>query len=235
MRLATLSFIILTLAVSPVSAQAISAKGTVLTVQGVGRVEVKPDEARFDVTVTSKGKSLDEAASSHPGRASKAASIIQDLRRDGIVLEKSSFRLRESRTPIATVGPPRTLPPPEFSAATTFSLKAGQIERLNAIVTQLAKSGLLEVHSVSFGVENERAALNDARRVAVVDARDQAEAYAQAAGLKLEEITQITDGEARQVDSAADLPLPRFIEIIPPATVTFTARVDMTWRAVPRS
>ena len=77
--------------------------------------------------------------------------------------------------------------------------------------------------------------LNQARRAAMVDAREQAGAYADAGELKLVEIIEITDGEATPMENGvADLPMPRFVQIIPPATVAFTASVNVTWRIAPR-
>jgi uncharacterized protein YggE len=102
------------------------------------------------------------------------------------------------------------------------------------VVSQLAASGLFRINSVSFHVERERQALNDARREAMRDAREQAEVYADAGRFRLIGISAITDGEAAPTEiGQADLPPNWTVQIIPPAVVTFSASVNVTWRIAP--
>jgi uncharacterized protein YggE len=79
-------------------------------------------------------------------------------------------------------------------------------------------------------------ALNQARRAAVKDARDQAEAYTDAGGVKLMDILEIAYGEAVSLQGRGefDLAVPRYVQIIPPATITFRASVKIVWRIAPR-
>ncbi|SEP25488.1 Protein of unknown function [Methylobacterium sp. ap11] len=72
------------------------------------------------------------------------------------------------------------------------------------------------------------------RRAAVLDAREPARIYAEAAELKPVEITEITDGEGSPPDGYADMPRSRVAQIIPPAVVTFSAAVTIRWRIAPR-
>lgn len=84
-------------------------------------------------------------------------------------------------------------------------------------------------------MEADRRALNEARRAAVLDAREQARIYAEAADLTLVEITEITDGDALPPDGFADMPFSlRFVEIIPPASADFTASVTIRRRITSR-
>lgn len=211
-------------------------RGAVLSVRGEGRAEAKPDFAVFDVTVSTSSRSLDEAAAAHRERATRALTLLQGLSADGISIERSTFHLDQDRPPPPVPGlRPDTRPPAPFTAQTIFSLKATAIGGLNAIVSRLAASGLFEVRSVRFKVDEERAALNRARRAAMTDAKEQAQAYADAGDLRLVEIVEVTDGQAAPApDGQADLPLPRHVQIIPPATVAFDASVTVTWRIAPR-
>jgi uncharacterized protein YggE len=208
-----------------------------MTVKGVGRIELKPDFAQVRATVSTPAPALDEAAKAHRDRATRALSALHELR--GIEIEDSTFSLNRER-PVRYAQELRNPEPkpatPPFMARTTFSLKTKAIDDLNAAITKLSASGLFEVASVHFGVEQERAALNQARRQAMVDARDQAAAYADAGDLRLVEIVSVTDGEAAPLvqDGYADMPVPRFVQIIPPSTVAFSSSVQVTWRIAPR-
>jgi uncharacterized protein YggE len=194
---------------------------------------MKPDFARVRVTVSTPAPTLDEAARAHRDRATRALSALHELK--GIEIEDSTFSLNREN-PVRYAQELRNPEPkpamPPFTARTTFSLKTKAIDDLNAAITKLSASGLFEVLSVQFGVEQERAALNQARRQAMADARDQAAAYADAGDVRLVEIVAITDGEAAPLvqDGYADMPIPRFVQIIPPSTVAFNSSVQVTWR-----
>jgi uncharacterized protein len=234
---------------SPVLAQATSQDGRrepILTVLGKGRHEVKPDLTRFQATISTQARTMSDAARSHEERATRALQILQALKERGVRIEKSNFRIDERRVP-------QPLKPAEaaqgkrpetvvegYVAGTTFFLNVTLLENLNEVVTKLVETGFFQVHRVQFHAADERAALNQARRAAMLDALDQAHAYTEPVNLGLGQIVAITDGEATPPDGMADIPLrattgPHSVQIIPPATIEFTASVNVTWRIIPRS
>lgn len=218
----------------------------VMAVLGKGHYEVKPDIARVTVTVSTEGKSLESVGKPHQERATRALKALQDLKSIGIEIEKSNFKVDERRVQ-------RPIPPIQpgpgqkyenvvegYTATTTFSLKTSAMDRLNETVTRLADTNLFQIQTVRFQVAQERAALNQARRAAMLDAKEQALAYAEPVDLELKEIVAITDGEAEAPSGYADLPARRApvgdykVQIVPPATLEFTASVNVTWRISPR-
>ena len=217
-------------------------RSSVMTVRGVGSYAQKPELARFDVVVATSGKTLDAAVEGHKDRATRALAALKQREETGLRIESSAFRIDEEKRPpyhpLNYPDEPAKLPPKisdtPFTARTEFHLTATRIDVLNEMVSGLASTGLFEFRKIDFKVDKERAALNQARRAAMADAREQAQAYAEAGELKLVEITDVTDGEARPSDlGAADMPLPRFVQIIPPAEVKFDATVNVTWRIAP--
>ncbi len=234
--------------VTPVFAQPASVEGRrepVLTVLGKGRYEARPDLARFSVTVLTEGRTLEETAKAHEPRATRALTALQDLKSKGIVIEKSSFKLDERRVqrPVTPAAAAQGVKPETvvagYSARTTFSAKATSLSELNQIITAIAETGLLEIDALRFQVLEERSALNQARRAAMLDAQEQAKAYSEPVDLELGHIIAITDGEAEPITGYADLPARRLtgaysVQIVPPSTVEFTASVNVTWRIAPR-
>jgi uncharacterized protein YggE len=206
-----------------------------LAVKGEGLAEMKPDYAQFHAAVSTRGKTLTEAAAAHEERATRALAILQGLKGGGVDIIETSFGINQDAP---AYGRPPSEKPPErqFTAVTNFDVRVKPVAVLNGIITKLASSGLFEVQRVFFHVDQERNALNQARRDAVKDARDQAEAYADAGGVKLIDILEIADGEAVPMSATgeADLAVARYVQIIPPATVTFRASVKITWRVAPR-
>ncbi|HEX2215183.1 MAG TPA: SIMPL domain-containing protein [Xanthobacteraceae bacterium] len=228
MRLGTILAAILASA-APGWAQQAQPLHPVLTVKGVGRVDVKPEFARFRLRVVTSGDSLEQAARPHAEQATQAVTALQGLAAERLRVEESSFAMQQVARPHA--GPQAQ---PEFRAITSFVVWTDRIADLNALVTKLAAAGLFEISSVDFGVENTRRALNLARRAAVQDGIEQARAYADAAGIRLGGLLQISDGEANYGGSAAEASLTAApgVQIIPPATLKYTASVTLTWRIV---
>ncbi|MBB4039676.1 uncharacterized protein YggE [Microvirga flocculans] len=215
-----------------------------MTVLGKGRYEVKPDLARVTVTVTTEGKTLESVGNPHQVRATRAFKVLQDVETLGVEVERSSFRVDERRVqrPIPQ-GPAQRYEAvvDGYMATTTFSLKSSTLDKLNEVVTRLADASLFQIESVRFQASQERAALNQARRAAMLDAKEQALAYAEPVDLELKEIVTVTDGDAEAPGGYADLPAKRAspagsytVQIVPPATLEFTASVNVTWRIAPR-
>ncbi|HKD27080.1 MAG TPA: SIMPL domain-containing protein [Xanthobacteraceae bacterium] len=236
-----LPLLLLTSLTLPASAQQPSADsrtGAVLTVKGEGRIDVKPDYAQSNATVSTKGRSLAETAAAHEERATRALSVLQGLKGAGVEIITSSFRLNQDPPSIPQGRPPTSEKPsePRFTAVTSFDFRVKPIDGLNGVITKLASSGLFEMRGVIFRVEQERTALNEARRAAVLDARDQAEAYADAGGVRLVEVIEISDGEAIPLSATGEADLARapYVQIVPPAVVAFTATVKIVWRIAPR-
>ena len=84
----------------------------------------------------------------------------------------------------------------EYRAITAFTLRFSKIDALNEAVSAIAAAAVFEVRSIRYGVKDEERVLDEARRAAVRNARRQAEVYADAAGVQLDDILEMTDGTA---------------------------------------
>jgi uncharacterized protein len=201
-----------------------------LTASGQGRVDVPPDHARLSVEVVTAGANPEAAASAHRDRASRATTRLRDMKNDGVSIEQSSFSLSELRLPDRPNTPPRS----EYRAVTTFELKITPVENADKTVTAMATSGLFEVRNLRFGVDDRNPGFDAARRNAVEDARRRAVTYAEAAGVKLGDIVNINDTDARHPREAVLMsPMARNVQVIPPEALTLTASVTITWRIAP--
>jgi len=196
-----------------------------LTVEGSGQARAQPDYARLGALVQSKAATLDDAVRLNQDQVALANALLQTLKEEGVEIEESNFSLAEDRP-----APPPPRQPVSYIAATTFSLKANRLDRLNVVVSKLASSALFELHAVAFEVSDNRAALDEARRKAIADARHKADVLADAAGVKLDDIATIADTNmAPRVFASAEMASPRSLLIIPPSGLTFTASVTVSW------
>jgi uncharacterized protein YggE len=156
MQFPALPLLLLTSLALPASAQQPPAEpraGAILAVKGEGRIEAKHDYAQFRAFVSTKGRSLAEAATAHEQRATRALSVLQGLKEAGVDITTTSFRLNQDRPSIPQGRPPAPEKPPEpqFTAVTSFDLRAKPIEAVNGIITKLASAGLFEVQRISSG------------------------------------------------------------------------------------
>lgn len=206
---------------------------SVLTAEGSGQSQAKPDFARITAIVSAKAQSLDGAVQAEQESVARANTLLQSLASEGVEVERSNFSLASDRPPYPRADAPQL--PPSFTAATTFALKATRIDGLNGVVSKLASSGLFELRSVSFEVVDPRQPLDEARRNAVADARHRAQVLADAAGVRLDDIVTISDANAApRIFAAAEIQATPSLLVIPPATLSFSASVSISWRISPR-
>lgn len=206
---------------------AVRGEGT-LTVRGQGRVNVPPDHASVTAEVVTKGRSLEAATAAHRDRAQRAVNALRDMKANGMEIERSSFRLNEVRVP----NPQQRRDEPEYQAVTSFELKSTRLDQIDASITAMAATGLVEVRNLRFGIEERNPGMNAARKAAVEDARERGATYAQAAGVQLGDILRIDDTELRGPrDFAVAAPMAaRSVQVTPPETLTLSASVTITWR-----
>jgi uncharacterized protein YggE len=214
------------------AAQPTSAREPTITVQGQGRAQVPPDHANLTAEVVTKGKSLEAATAAHRDRAQRATNALREMKNIGLQIERSVFRLNEVRSP-PRPGPSQRGEETEYQAITSFELKSTSLDKIDAAVTAIAATGLFEVRHLHFGIDDKNPGMKAARRSAVEDARERAETYAQAAGVRLGDIVMISDTDTRGPrEFAVAAPMARSVQVVPPEQLTLSATVTITWRIV---
>lgn len=209
-----------------------------LAIVGNSEVHRRPEIAAIDVSLLTRGPTLDGTSRDHRQRVALAAQAIERLKAEGVAVETGAFTLSEERAPVP-VGVRPSGEPPTYRAATRYDLTVKSLDRIDAVVAKVAASGLFEVGSIRFSVVDQDAALDDARRAAMADALRQARVYADAGGVNLDGIDHIVDGQvASRGDGAYDLPVrlarTASVGIVPPKALNFTGSVTVTWHIVPR-
>jgi len=203
-----------------------------LAIAGAAHVHVPPDHAEFSAEVVTRVDSLEAATQKHTPRAGKAAEVLRGLAKYGVSVERSAFRLEQLRPGLPQKA---KMAPTEYRAITGFALRFSRIDALNDAVSAIAAAGLFEVRSIRYGVQDEERVLDEARRAAVKNARRQAEVFADAAGVQLGDILEMTDGTAGGLGSEAALRMPApNVQLTPPATIPFRAAITIKWRIKPR-
>jgi uncharacterized protein len=221
--------------VAPAFAQDEEPAGATVTVRGDGVAQMKPAFARLVVSVSTTADTLQQASDQHRVRAARALALLQGMKAQGLEIQRSDFTLVESTPSLST---DRTSPTTQFTAQTDFTVQVDAIDKLDADIAALVDSGLVEIGSSTFEVTDPSAALNNARRAAIVTARRSAEAYADAGGFRLLDLEKVLDVTPQGFTGLASPMLertaPESVALVPPARLSFRASVVATWRIGPR-
>ena len=161
-----------------------------LQVSATGRAEVRPDEARFTVGVTSN----------QPTAAAASAENNRVMSRVTEALERLGVRADDVQTRSLTLsridyGPERG----RFRADNMVEVKMRDLKRVGEAVAAATEAGGNVVSGPDLRLSSPEAADNPAYAAAYKAARARADAYAQAAGLEVKRVLAIRDGHVPEM------------------------------------
>lgn len=176
----------LILAIAPVSALADDAK---VTVSGTGAVSLKPDTATVTLGVSESREGAVEAQSS----VNKAISAIKKA-----LLEVGVNETDISVSDLSVWGnydySEATQKLIGYTASHTLNIVTENLDLIGPMIDAALSAGANQLQGVSFSVKDNDAAYNQALKLAVEKAREKAEVLAAAAGAKLGELDELTEG-----------------------------------------
>lgn len=178
----------------------VAAGNTLLTVSAEGRSLRQPELAVFNAGVTTQGKTANEALAAN----SRAMSgVIAALKRAGIAerdIQTSNLSIspiysdpnREAMMAARVTGQPY-VPPPEpavarivgYTASNNVSVRQRRLGDYGRVIDTLVSAGANQINGPSFQMDDPDPALDEARLAAMKKARERADLYARAAGLRV--------------------------------------------------
>ena len=161
-----------------------------ISVSGEATVSVAPDLAQIDAGVTSEGKSARDASEANNAAMGK---VLLALKGAGIA-EKDYQTSRLSLQP--QYAPNRSGPSPivGYRASNRITVRLHEVARIAGVIDTLVGAGANDIGGIGFSVSNASKLLDEARELAVADARRKAEIYAKAAGVTLGAPLSISEG-----------------------------------------
>ena len=180
-----------------------------LNITAEGQSRRTPDLAIFSAGVVTQGRTASEALGQN---SRQMESVTAALRRAGIAerdIQTSSISLqprysnpdrdaqilaRETRQPYI---PPKEPEAPRiigYEARNSVQVRVRRLGEMGRIIDTLIQAGANQVDGPSFTLDEPRAALDEARTAAVATARQRAELYARAAGMRVVRILSISEG-----------------------------------------
>jgi hypothetical protein len=170
---------------------------TMLTVSAEGRSSRAPDLAVFTAGVATTGKTAGEALSENSAAMNR---VIQALKRAGIA-ERDVQTSNLSLNPVYASRPrsanslEEEIPPIlGYRANNTVTVKQRKLEQYGRVIDTLVASGANQVNGPEFQMDEPDAAMDEARTQAIRKARERANLYARAAGLRVVRILTISEG-----------------------------------------
>src|SRR5688572_13066910 len=178
-----------------------------LSLSAEGRSDRVPDLAVFSAGVVSHGVTASEALGANSRQMER---VVAALKRSGIAdrdIQTSSISLsprwnnpeaeaqriaRETRQPyVPSNEPPRII---GYEARNSVQVRVRKLGEMGKIIDTLVSAGANEVNGPSFTLDDQKAALDEARAEAVAVGRERAEIYARAAGMRVVRLLSMSEG-----------------------------------------
>ncbi|MEM7189984.1 MAG: SIMPL domain-containing protein [Pseudomonadota bacterium] len=164
-----------------------------IAVVGTASVSVTPDIATMNVGVTTRRTSAIDALAEN---SAQVEAVLAALRAGGVAdadLQTSGFGIYLRYKDSKLAGPPEV---DHYTVGNSVTATMRDLAQVGVILDQVVQVGANEIGGISFGVSEPEPHLNEARRQAVTDARNQAELYAEASGVRLGPILSISEPSA---------------------------------------
>jgi uncharacterized protein YggE len=218
---------------SPALAQTPAPRQPTISVMGTGEAELKPDFATIFVSVETTGDTVAQASNANRTGTERVLARIQGLGIKKEDIQTANFQVFQTPPRLGPDG--REIKVPKFSANHQLRIKTRDIDGVGQLAGEILASGDMTFQSVSFGLDRQEEGGDKAREAAVRDAKRQAEVYAAAAGVALGRLMEIRDGTAQPFEPQ---PMMRMqmaakeansVPLVPPATIRYTANVQLVW------
>jgi uncharacterized protein YggE len=158
---------------------------TLLTVTASGRANTRPDEARLQLGVQSVAPSSDEASRLNREKMQRVTAALT-----GLGVNEEQLQTRNLSLQRIEYGPRRG----NFSAENVIEVTIRDVTKVGEAVTAVTRAGANVMSGPDLRVSDRETANRSAYASAYRAARSRADAYAEAAGLKIDRVLGIYDG-----------------------------------------
>jgi uncharacterized protein YggE len=218
----------------PALAQTPAPRQPTISVMGTGEAELKPDFARIHVTVATQAETVAQASAANSTATERVLARIQGLGIKREDIRTANFQVFQTPQQVGPDG--KEVKTPKFSAHHQLRITTRDLDGVGRLAGEILASGDMTFQSVSFGLDRQEQGADKAREAAVRDARRQADVYAAAAGVSLGRLLEIRDGSAQPFEPQPDMRMSmamskgaESVPIVPPATIRYTANVQLVW------
>ena len=199
-----------------------------LNVSGSGEIKLEPDIARVNIGVRSQSQEIAEAFEENNAAAEAILSKMESMGVERSDLRTSNFSVyaqQDYPRPISEDEPQEMQT--TYVVENTVSVTVRNLDDLGDILSAVVAEGANTIYGVTFDIADPAEAREEARQLAIEDAKQQAQALAEAAGVKLGAIhtISINEGEPVTIERAAAMEMAQGGGGVPIETGNLTIRV----------
>ncbi len=215
-----------------------------INVSGTGEVTAVPDVATFSFSVKAEGATAVEAQ----GKSAEAMNaVIEYLKAEGVEekdIKTAGYNLMPKYTyeqrPCAMGAwcPPGEQKQDGFEIYQTVTVKVRDTAKAGTLLSGVGERGATDMSSLGFTIDDETALKAEARKLAIEDAKKQAEAIAEQLGVSLDDMTGFYEeagyNPIAYYGMGGDMAMSAKAEMAPTPDVpmgenTITSRVSLTY------
>jgi uncharacterized protein len=185
-----------------------------IQVTGQARVSETPDRVYIDIGVTTQARKSEAAASQNAARLSAVIAAVKRAAGSGAQLTTTEY----------SISPDYSYPPhgaatiTGYTASNVLQVRLDDLRKIGAVLDAATQAGSNNVQDIRFALRDEQAPRTQALRAAALDARQDAQALADALGLRVVRVLSVNEqGPA----------------VVPPPRIYMQARVFAQAQAAP--
>jgi uncharacterized protein YggE len=159
-----------------------------ITVTGTGTVTSVPNEAEFSLGLQTKGATAREALAANSEKMARVLAALESAGVDKSDIKTQDISVSPSYAEEGQVD--------GYTAGNSVSVKIHGLSNAGKVLDAASNAGANEIYGPSLSRSDQDELQGKALRDAVGDAREKAEALANAAGVELGSVTAITEGSS---------------------------------------
>lgn len=158
-----------------------------LSVNGTGHITLVPDIAYINIGVRSEADEVSAALNTNTAQAQAISDKLISMGLEEKDIQTTSFNVY----PMQQYDMDGKISKTTYVVENTINVTVRDLAKLGRLLDAAVKAGANNIYGINFDVEDKSEALNQARDLAIQDAREKAEAIATAAGVKLGDLQNV--------------------------------------------
>ncbi|MBD3282320.1 MAG: DUF541 domain-containing protein [Candidatus Portnoybacteria bacterium] len=160
-----------------------------INIQGEGRTYGKPDIATMNLSVVTEGKDIEATQEENTEKMNNVISFLKDFGIEETDIKTTNYRLN----PVYSYEDKRIPQIIGYEISQTLETKIRDISKTGEILKNSVGVGINRINSLRFEIEEENDLKQEARRLAIKDAKEKAKKLAEQLGVDLLKISGFTE------------------------------------------
>lgn len=160
-----------------------------MSVNGIGTVTIVPDIATINIGVRSESEVVTDALDGNTSQANAIARVLKQLGIEDKDIQTSNFNIYPSERYDPMTG---QVEGRYYVVENTVNVTVRDLSSLGQVLNAVVEAGANSIYGITFNVDDRSAAVAEARELAIQEAKAKAEVIAEAAGVQLGEIINIS-------------------------------------------